>query len=276
MAMATLTEIRRILPGPGQIFVWYCLLVATWAAALDLPKRVQLPPAEVPEYMIKRVEQGIAVDGRGDETDWHNAAPIHLIFPWNDVEREAVQHTVAKMLWDDETLYNIYLCDDPYINAEIVDHDGATFNEDAVEVFATPNPDDVSKYYGYEMNALGTLLDYITFWRGGTRMSGGRGWQSEGVQLATTIDGTLNDNADLDAGWILEIAIPHDNFRHLGGRIPPRDGDMWRLNLNRCAGKTKGQYSVWSDTHAPRASFHHALYFGKVFFSDRPVGNGAK
>ena len=46
-----LTELTRILAGSGQICVWYCLLVATWAAALDLPKRVQQPPAEVPEYL---------------------------------------------------------------------------------------------------------------------------------------------------------------------------------------------------------------------------------
>jgi len=267
---------RTILSRTGFVFVCCCLLVATWAAALDLPKRVQPAPAEVPTYTVQRVAQGLVVDGKADEADWQQAAPMHLIFPWNDVERDAVQHTVAKMLWDANNLYIVFLCDDPYINAELVAHDSPTYNEDAVEIFATPNSDDVSKYYGYEMNVRGTLLDYITFWRDGTRMSGGRGWQSEGVQIATTIDGTLNDDSDIDKGWIFEMAIPHDNFRHLGGRIPPQDGDMWRLNLNRCAGKTQGQYSVWSDTHAPQASFHHSDYFGKVYFSDVSVGSKNK
>ena len=106
--MAKLKEMGRILLRTGHIFVWYCLVCATWAEALDLPQRVQVPPAEVPQYTVKRVVHGIAVDGRADETDWRNAAPIHFTFPWNDVEREAVQHTVAKMLWDEKNFFIIY------------------------------------------------------------------------------------------------------------------------------------------------------------------------
>lgn len=247
------------------------LLLATCSAASEWPDRVLELPTQVPSYTICRVTDGIVIDGKENEADWRAAAPIQLIFPWNDVKTESVQQTVARMLWDDARLYIIYVCDDPYIGAEIVEHDGPTYREDAVEVFATPNPHDVNQYFGYEMNARGTLLDYVTFWRDGKRQSGGRSWQSEGVKIATTINGTLNDDSDIDAGWVLEIAIPFDNFRHQGGRIPPQDGDMWRLNLNRCAGKTRGQYSVWSDTGAPKPSFHHPEYFGKVFFLDSPV-----
>ena len=122
------------------------------------------------------------------------------------------------------------------------------------------------------MNVLGTLLDYVTFWRDGERLSGGSGWQSEGVRIATTIDGTLNDDSDRDSGWTLEIAIPFDNFRHLGGRIPPRAGDRWRLNLNRCAGRTAGQYAMWSDSGTPKPQFHVPERFGVAVFSERATG----
>lgn len=125
------------------------------------------------------------------------------------------------------------------------------------------------------MNIRGTLLDYIAF-------GGGKAWtanlhprwQSEGVKIATTYEGTLNDHTDVDRGWILEIAIPLENFRHLDGRIPPHGGDRWRGALNRTAG-FKGQFGLWSDTHTPKPSFHHAAYFGNLDFSSHQVGSAA-
>ena len=147
----------------------------------------------------------------------------------------------------------------------------AVYEEDAVEIFATPTPDDVSTYFGYEMNINGALLDYIAF-GGGAEWTKNihPPWQSEGVQIATTYDGTLNDHTDTDEGWVLEIAIPLANFRHLGGAIPPGDGDLWRLNLNRTKGD-KGQFRMWSDSHAPAPAFHHSAFFGKAYFSGAKV-----
>ena len=238
----------------------------------ELPGRVLPAPSELPSYTIERVSSGITVDGRADEEDWQAAAPIELIVPWLHDAAEPVQETEVRMLWSATDLFIVYKCADPYIGAEIRDHDGATYLEDTVEIFATPNPDHVFNYYGYEMNVLETLLDYVTFWRDGQRLTGGAGWQSEGVRIATTIDGTLNDHSDEDTGWVLEIAIPFDNFRHLGGRIPPRDGDRWRLNLNRCAGRTAGQYAMWSDSGTPKPQFHVPERFGIAVFSGRPAG----
>ena len=163
-------------------------------------------------------------------------------------------------------------CLDPFLDAEITAHDGPVFQEDAVEFFVTPHATDVSIYYGYEMNIKGALLDYIAF-------GGGRewtpniqfAWQSEDVKIATTYDGTLNDHSDTDRGWVLEIAIPHDDFRHLGEQILPQDSDIWRAGLNRNAGHG-GQFGLWSNTLTAKPSFHHAAYFGELTFSDVVVG----
>ena len=262
--------------GARRLAAAAALLVMTglplWAGD-DLPGRVLPAPSELPSYTIERVSSGITVDGRADEEDWKAAAPIELIVPWLHDAAEPVQETEVRMLWSATDLFIVYKCADPYIGAEIRDHDGATYLEDTVEIFATPNPDHVFNYYGYEMNVLETLLDYVTFWRDGQRLTGGAGWQSEGVRIATTIDGTLNDHSDRDTGWVLEIAIPFDNFRHLGGRIPPRDGDRWRLNLNRCAGRKAGQYAMWSDSGTPKPQFHVPERFGIAVFSGRRAGS---
>jgi hypothetical protein len=175
------------------------------------------------------------------------------------------------MLWDDTNLYIIYVCNDPYLESEVTEHDGPVYQEDAVEIFVTPNPNDISSYFGYEMNINGTLLDYIAFEGGQERTKNIHfPWQSDEVKIVTSYTGTLNNPSDVDQGWILEIAIPWANFRHLGGTIPPQEGDLWRLNLNRTKG-AKGQFSMWSDSHAPHPSFHHSAYFGKAYFAMQKV-----
>ena len=232
----------------------------------------QARPAELPTYQVLRTNQGIQVDGRLDEADWQRAAPIAFVMPWSDLENEEPQSTTARLLWDDDNLYIIYECVDPYLHAEVTEHDGAVYQEDAVEIFAAPNAAVPGNYYGYEMNINGTLLDYIAF-RGGKERTKAihPSWQSEGVAIATTYDGTLNDHSDIDQSWILEIAIPLDNFRHLDGQIPPQDGDQWRVGLNRTKGY-RGQFGLWSDTGTPQADFHRANRFGILTFSTAVVG----
>lgn len=250
------------------------LMLATGAGS-DEWKRVQEPPAELPEYTIKRVNQGIEIDGVVDEADWERTAPIYFAFPWSDLRKDGRQGTVARMLWDSENLYISYVCDDPYLDAQVTEHDGPVYKEDAVEVFAAPG-EDIRSYFGYEMNINAALLDYMAFGGGEEWTEKIRpAWQSEGVRIATTHDGTLNDHADTDQGWSLEVAIPFANFRHLGGRVPPQPGEMWRLNLNRTAGH-QGKYSLWSDTHVAKPAFHHAVYFGKVYFSSELVQKRCK
>ena len=109
--------------------------------------------------------------------------------PWSDLEKEAPQSTTARLLWDDDNLYIIYECVDPYLDAEVTAHDGPVYQEDAVEIFATPNAAVPGNYYGYEMNINGTLLDYIAFDGGKERTKAIHpSWQSEGVVIATTYD----------------------------------------------------------------------------------------
>lgn len=101
--------------------------------ASDLPNRLLAVAPELPSYTIERVSAGISVDDVADEEDWRAASVIELIVPWGDAEGELVQRTGVRMLWSHTDLYIVYACEDPYIGAEIVDHDGPTYLEDAVE-----------------------------------------------------------------------------------------------------------------------------------------------
>ncbi|ETW96616.1 MAG: hypothetical protein ETSY1_25915 [Candidatus Entotheonella factor] len=181
----------RTLVHAAAVFTLY-LSLCTPATITAATLRVQPPPATLPEYTVCRTATGLRIDGMMDESDWKQAQPIRFIFPWNDVDKEGRQDTVARLLWDDTHLYIVYQCDDPFLHATVTTRDGPVYEEDAVEFFATPNATDISAYIGFEMNIRGTLFDYIAF-------GGGKAWtpnihprwQSEGVKIASTYSGTL-------------------------------------------------------------------------------------
>ena len=92
-------------------------------------------------------------------------------------------------------------------------------------------------------------------------------WDAEGVQIAGSCVGTLNDDSDTDQYWIVELAIPLKNFSKVAKEIPPRPGTVMNLNLNRHGGKTNFQYSQWSRADTDVPAFHTPHRFGKVIFS---------
>lgn len=220
---------------------------------------------DFPRYDIRRAPSPVVVDGRLDEAAWQKAPPItqfHFNW-WTSGEKEA---TEARLLWDDANLYVGYYCHDKHISATVTERHGPVSLDDCVEIFLSPNPGKPRNYYGFEMNVIGTMLNFIRadWWTGGPR------WDPEGVQLRTSYYGLpkKEDSPD-DNHWILEVAIPFRNFAHDAAHVPPKNGDVWRINLNRDGGKTNPQYSTWSPVHTPKPNFHVPESFGYVRFVNR-------
>ena len=223
---------------------------------------------DLPHAVIQRAAGPIVIDGRLDEASWHAASMIDRFeFPWwtsGDRER-----TEARLLWDDEALYVSFRAFDRHVSAVLTERDDPVSRDDCVEVFIAPDTSDVSSYFNFEFNALGTILDRSP------RSERSSGWNAEGVRVAVHIDGTLNDEQDVDRLWTTEIAIPFDSFDGFSPRLPPVDGDVWRLNLYRTGGAVNLQYIAWSDTQTETPAFHVPERFGVVSFSsDSASGDG--
>jgi hypothetical protein len=220
-----------------------------------------LPGAEV-----FRAAGPITVDARLDEPGWQQAPPItnfHFNW-WTAGEKE---QTVAKLLWDDRYLYVGYHCLDKHISAQVTERHGPVSRDDAVEIFVSPNPAKPRNYYGFEMNAIGTRLTFIRAdWYQGPFNT-----EPDGVRLRTSFDRmSAKQESPGDSHWVLELAIPLAVFEKDAAHTPPREGDVWRLNLNRAGGKTNAQYSTWSPVPTPKPNFHVPEAFGSVKFVNRP------
>jgi hypothetical protein len=220
---------------------------------------------ERPQYAIQRAGTPLTIDGRLDEPAWVAAPAVgDFVFPWHEEgERE---QTVAKLLWDDTHLYLAFICDDAHIWGVHTARDSQVWLDDTVEIFTAPNPANPRAYFNIEMNVLGIFLDQYRPAGPGASDE----WNGDGIQVRTSLVGTLNDDSDQDSYWILEAAIPFANFASEAINTPPLPGDTWRLNLNRLGGSTNPQFSQWSASRTPRPNFHAPDDFGQVTFSERP------
>ena len=217
-----------------------------------------------PEYTIYRAGTPIKVDGKIDEAAWF-AAPHFSDFTFTWWKEGKKEQTRAKMLWDDENLYVAVVCQDAHITARHTERDGKIPEDDCVEVMIAPNADTPNIYFNVEFNLLGGILD--NFRPNGPDKPRAPKWDAEGVQIAGSYVGTLNDDSDTDQYWIVELAIPLKNFSKVAKEIPPRPGTVMNLNLNRHGGKTNFQYSQWSRVDTDVPAFHTPHRFGKVIFS---------
>lgn len=228
---------------------YLCLLLALSAAA------------QTPRYEVKKAPSKIVVDGRLDDAAWRTAATVEFIFPWAQ-QTGAKQKTIARLLWDTDNLYIAYQCDDADIVAHYTQLDDPTYKDDAVEFFVNPKPTQ-GFYYGLEMNARATLYDY--FYAHPQLLL--KRVNFTGVQLATSIDGTLNQTGDKDRGWSLEVAIPWKNFEELGATAAPTPGAVWTANLNRWDGtEPNRRLSLWSDPEMKTPTPHNPKRFGQLVF----------
>jgi hypothetical protein len=216
----------------------------------------------IPRYEAKRAASPLTIDGKLDEAAWTQAsAPITLQFLW-DSQTGAKQKTAARLVWDAQALYVGFDADDADITARFLERDDPTYRDDAVEIFINPDPKQEAVYYGFEMNARGTLYDYLNY---NSRTLFKR-FDATGVKIATALRGTLNAPKDVDSGWSLEASIPWSNFEELSRR-PPGVGTVWKANVNRWDGvEPNRRMSIWSDPQNTTSWPHVPSRFGEIVF----------
>jgi hypothetical protein len=269
---------------------------------------------DIVHYTARRATGPLKVDGVLGEPDWQKAEKSPRFVDMATGE-PAFFDTRAAALWDDQNLYIAFWVEEPNVQAMLTEKNSLIFNENDAEVFI----DGGDSYYEFETNARGTTYQmfYIwrdaykkggkfdvaefdpvqnnalvfggdydrqapTFWKG-TNPRGLRwayfGWQFPGMESATHVDGTLNDNSDLDKGWTAELAFPWKGAKWLaGGRsLPPKQGDVWKIFFGRfellhVAGQEVEPHPGWAmnkhgvyDTHLPQC-------WTAVEFSDSATG----
>lgn len=186
-------------------------------------------PPKLP-YTATFARTPITVDGNLDEASWQSAEPITR-FMVPVTYAAPISTTEARVLWDRDYLYIGFKAADKDVWGVFTERDDTTCREDVLEVFIRPDPAQLP-YYNFEINTLGACLDmYHVLPRAGMSRRW-KLWDCQGLKIATTVNGTLNNWEDEDIGWQLEVAIPFADLPSLRGQHP-RAGDEWLFHLSR-------------------------------------------
>lgn len=269
------------------------LLAGTAARAAEpapSASRLPCPDAEVKHYTAPRLVRPPVIDGRLDDEAWR---PVPESERYVDLIHgtPAIHDTRAKIAWDDTCLYLGIRVEEPFVRAHLTQTNDPIYQDNDVEVFIA-GPD---AYYEFEVNAFNTTYEVFFLWEtewekagfskapefardkmqpfngvGFTTHPRGRrlgnfNWFFPGKKTAVFIDGTLNDDRDRDRGWSVELAFPWAGMKWLatdGRALPPKDGDVWRIDLSRfnqykeaapskdSGGWALSAHRVW-DSHIP-------------------------
>jgi hypothetical protein len=253
-------------------------------------------------YTCYRAAGPICIDGKLDEPSWQRA-PKSGAFVDIVTGEPAWFDTRVALLWDDEYLYFGVWAEETDVWGTLTARDSRIYEENDLEVFIAAQ----DAYYEFEINALNTVYEVFWIWKdafsrgwpgfdsvaqrtmtldgvgGHVHPRGERwgflDWDFPGLRTAVNVDGALNSRTRTDRGWTAELAFPWRGLELLadGRALPPRDGDVWRIDCSRfekigrngetldpCAGWTWNRHGHY-DSHIPEV-------FPYVTFSEKLCG----
>lgn len=244
-------------------FSLFPVILALCAPALAQDTHWKFPCAETDSarYTAYRAAEPIEIDGKLDETAWREA-PVSPRFVDILTGGKVIHDTRAAVIWDDKYLYVSYRVEEPFVHAKFKKHNDLIYNDNDVECFIA-GPD---AYYEFEVNAFNTCYEAFFVWDDTYESSGLSKWPEfarsqlvpfngvgftihprggrlgnfnlalPGLRTAVHVDGTINNDTDRDRGWTVELALPWSSLRWLatdGRSLPPKDGDVWRMDFSR-------------------------------------------
>ena len=280
-----------------------CVIACLWSWVVrgqSAASRFPCDPDSATRYTAYRASGPVVIDGHLNEAAWANA-PASVPFVDLVSGRPVRWDTRVRLMWDDENLYLAYEVEEPRVRGNLTQHNDPLYSENDVEFFLAG----ADAYYELEINARNTLYEAFFIWEsayhsGGFAASpefarrqlqgfngvgfhghprGGRlgnfNWRFPGIRSAVQIRGTLNNDADRDRGWTVELALPWRGMAWLAKAdqraLPPRNGDEWRMDFSRfnatkepppakdSGGWALSPHGIW-DSHIPEC-------FARVRFS---------
>jgi len=263
-------------------------------------------PQELSHYTCYRTAGDLTIDGKLEEHSW-NLAPRSSRFVDIVTGESAWYDTRVAILWDDTYLYFGFTAEEPNVWATLTARDSKIYEDNDLEVFIAGK----DAYYEFEINALNTIYEVFWIWKdifqpdnryfgrpefnpaahptmeisgigGHVHPRGERwgflDWDFPGLSHAVHVEGALNTRAGTDKGWSAELALPWKGLELLadGRSLPPRDGDVWRIDCSRfqqvgLGGKRLDPSVGWTWNRHGHYDSHIPETFTYVHFSTKVV-----
>jgi hypothetical protein len=195
---------------------------------VESPKSVENAPITEAEAIYTPAP--VKIDGRLDDPIWNQCPVYELQLAENPATGDVPEDSGrVRFAWDDTYFY---------MGCNFIDRDVAGGKEedgphhyragDVAELFLKPE----SGYAVWEMYVTPGGFQTTFFFPGRGRMGMLEHFESSKIlDVAATVNGTLNDWQDTDVGWAGEMAVPISELKKHGGDFAP--GVPWRILVGR-------------------------------------------
>jgi len=126
-----------------------------------------------------------------------------------------------RLMWDDDALYITAEFSDSALNTVNTENDTSLWQDDSLEIMFDTLHDkggsiqqDDYKFYASPAGVYSDSQAYDLDW-------------NTQVNYAVSVDGTVNDNADSDTGWVVEMVIPWQDW----SITAPGFSSVWGMNI---------------------------------------------
>jgi hypothetical protein len=237
----------------------------SWAAMHDgAPAEATISgePVKVPRIPAP------VIDGRLDDAGWAKAAVLGPLVDPRD-GRAAAKSPVAALArlgWDDQNLYLGVIVRDPaptspFKRDELDPH--VWGSSSGIELMLQPgDPGDNKDYYELQVDVNGAVFDsHFDDYNapitgvGQAKVFGHQDWSSRAERAI---------HVQTKSFWSAEVAVPWAAITGARVAVPPRPGDVWRLNLYSFRDGQR-QALAWSPLRG-QGNFHRSERFGRVKF----------
>lgn len=246
-----------------KISIFYLVMILFLpATSLFAQHSKKLVIGEQPIFKVYTTNQPLVIDGKMDETAWAKTEARSFDYFYRIDKPDDKQNTMFRMLWDNENLYVFFQAEDKFITAREKKRDGQPYLDDCAELFLIPVPDSLNMHIGFELNLYKASNDFIYFNNMYKNQSGIMKQYNPDFRVEVNIDGTMNDNSDIDKGWTMEMAIPLSNFTGVDTFFPVQEGSRWaflaiRQDRNDADGERRSTstifpiYDIEKNVHQP-------------------------
>jgi len=218
-------------------------------------------------YQVHKLTQPLKIDANWNKPQWKKIQPLNIALYMGD-KPQFMPKAQAKVLYDDNYLYVIFRVEEKCAKAVEINNNGKVWEDSCVEFFVSPDGDIVKGYFNFEINCIGTILNFHQ-----TRLD------VNSVQVDQSLIAQVNITPSLPKGkpidpeipslttWTMEYRVPFALLEKYHPVIKPAPGVKWRANFYKCAeANSNPHWLTWSLVKNPTPQFHLPEYFGTLEF----------
>ena len=216
-------------------------------------------------YQVNRLKGEIMIDGVWEKPAWENVEALKITHYMGN-KPQFFPSTFAKLLYDEENIYGIFLVKDKFVHCLVQETNGHVSRDPCVEFFFSPDESNPLYYFNLEINCGGVpLMQYVTVPRKEHQFLDENDIGK--VEIAHSLPKKVFPEIENDTIWTIEFKLPLKILKQYAEISHPQPGVKWNANFYKTASTTSNpHYLTWSLVNNPKPDFHLPQFFGILEF----------